>query len=205
MLQKFRKLLFPMVAAMVIGCSDGPSPATPDVKPTVPGGVSFNVVGTTDTILRVRVSWAAPQDGFGPIDFYRHTMTSSKVVVDASTGPLPDKKQINGTSDTVSIKVRLVEDSVTLISRVWSVRRGLESTTPAQGTLFVRRGDRPPPPPDSIRVDTIVIPIPSGLRTSTYTMSSILTPVNVNNQTSINLQESVTVYKFSNYTVFSLK
>jgi hypothetical protein len=83
-------------------------------------------------------------------------MTSSKVVTDASTGSLPTLKQVNGLVDTVAIKLALVNDTVTLISRVWSVRRGLQSSTAAQGNLFVRRGDRPPPPADSISVDFIV-------------------------------------------------
>ncbi len=155
-----------MASLILLGCSEAqPVDVGPGFSPAPsPEGesVGFNVVaqinGVTDTTLKIRVTWKAPNDGFGLPEYYLHSMTSSKVVVDAVTGPLPTSKRANGLADTVSIKLNLVNDTVTLTSRVWSVRRTLLSTTPAVATLFLRRGDRPPPPPDSIKVDTIVIP-----------------------------------------------
>lgn len=151
------------------------------VPPPDETSVSFSVlsqlVAGTDTTIKIRVTWKAPNDGFGLPEYYLHTMASSKVVVDAVTGPLPTSKRANGLADTISIKLNLVNDTVTLTSRVWSVRRTLQSTTPAVATLFLRRGDRPPPPPDSIKVDTIVIPAapsaPSGLKVPVNPLSVV--------------------------------
>jgi hypothetical protein len=115
-------------------------------------------VVATDTLIKIRVTWKAPNDPTGGApDYYRHTMTANKTVTDAVTGPFPSKKQVNGLVDTVTIKLNLVNDSVTLTSSVWSVRRGLESTSPAVAQLFVKRGDRPPLPPDSLKVDTLIV------------------------------------------------
>jgi hypothetical protein len=155
-----------IASLILMGCSDAqPVDVGPGFSPAPsPEGetVAFNVVaqinGVADTTLKIRVTWKAPNDGFGLPEYYLHSMISSKVVVDAATGPLPTSKRANGLADTVSIKLNLVNDTVTLTSRVWSVRRTLLSSTPAVATLFLRRGDRPPPPPDSIKVDTIVIP-----------------------------------------------
>ena len=155
-----------MAALVLIGCSDaqpvdvGPgfSPAPSPENETVAFAVVAQLNGVADTTLRIRVTWKAPNDGFGLPEYYLHSMTSSKVVVDAVTGPLPTSKRANGLADTLSIKLNLVNDTVTLTSRVWSVRRTLLSTTPAVATLFLRRGDRPPLPPDSIKLDTIVVP-----------------------------------------------
>jgi hypothetical protein len=155
-----------MAALVLLGCSgeqpvdvgSGFSPAPSPEGETVAFAVVAQLNGVADTTIKIRVTWKAPNDGFGLPEYYLHSMTSSKVVVDAITGPLPTSKRANGLADTVSIKLNLVNDTVTLTSRVWSVRRTLQSTTPAVATLFLRRGDRPPPPPDSIKVDTIVIP-----------------------------------------------
>lgn len=143
---------------LVYACQDTTGPA--NQPPTSPG-VSFNILSSSivgkDTVYKLRVSWAKPSDGFGDPEYYLHTMTASKTVTDSTTGPLPANKRVDGLSDTVSIKVSLVNDTTTLTSNLWSVRRGLQSVTPAVGRLFIRRGDRPPPPPDSIKVDTLVI------------------------------------------------
>lgn len=143
-------------------CRDTPVDSVNPAKPPEDSSVGFNMLSSittaTDTIIRIRVSWRAPNDPLGAPDFYRHTMTTSKVVTDGVTGPLPSLKQVNGLVDTIRIKLNLVNDTVTLTSNVWSVRRGLQSQTAGVGTLFIRRGDRAPLPPDSIRVDTIIIP-----------------------------------------------
>jgi hypothetical protein len=143
-------------------CSDTPTKAVDPVIPPDDAGVSFsmlsNIITATDTNINIRVSWKAPNDPYGAPDFYRHTMVASKVVTDTSTGNLPNLKQVNGLVDTVRISLKKINDTVTLTSSVWSVRRSLQSTSPAIGKLFVRRGDRAPLPPDSIKVDTIVIP-----------------------------------------------
>lgn len=174
-----------MASLILMGCSDaqpvdvGPgfSPAPSPEGETVAFAVVAQLNGVADTTLRIRVTWKAPNDGFGLPEYYLHSMISSKVVVDAVTGPLPTSKRANGLADTVSIKLNLVNDTVTLTSRVWSVRRTLLSTTPAVATLFLRRGDRPPPPPDSIKVDTIVIPAapsaPSGLKVPVNPLSVV--------------------------------
>ena len=156
-----------MASLMLLACSGeqqpvdvGPgfSPAPSPEGETVAFAVVAQLNGVADTTIKIRVTRKAPNDGFGLPEYYLHTMTSSKVVVDAVTGPLPTSKRANGLADTVSIKLNLVNDTVTLTSRVWSVRRTLQSTSPAVATLLLRRGDRPPPPPDSIKVDTIVLP-----------------------------------------------
>jgi hypothetical protein len=155
-----------MAALVLLGCSDvqpvdvgsGFSPAPSPENETVAFAVIAQLNGVADTTLKIRVTWKTPNDGFGLPEYYLHSMISSKVVVDAATGPLPTSKRANGLADTVSIKLNLVNDTVTLTSRVWSVRRTLLSSTPAVATLFLRRGDRPPPPPDSIKLDTIVVP-----------------------------------------------
>jgi hypothetical protein len=155
-----------MVSLMLMGCSEaqpvdvGPgfSPAPSPEGETLAFAIIAQLNGVADTTLKIRVTWKAPNDGYGLPEYYLHSMTSSKVVVDAVTGPLPTSKRANGLADTLSIKLNLVNDTVTLTSRVWSVRRTLLSTTPAVATLFLRRGDRPPPPPDSIKLDTIVVP-----------------------------------------------
>lgn len=154
------------VSLMLLGCTVERIVEPGDGYIIVPSpdesSVSFSllsqVVVANDTTIKIRVTWKAPDDGFGLPEYYLHTMTSSKVVVDATTGALPVTKRANGLADTVNIKLNLVNDTVTLASRVWSVRRGLQSVTPATATLFIRRGDRPPPPPDSVKVDTLVIP-----------------------------------------------
>lgn len=155
-----------LIVASTVGgfyaCSDTPTVSQNPVQAPLDSDFGFAVLNTTttltDTILTIRVNWKAPNDPFGAPDFYRHTMVASKTVTDASTGPLPSLKQVNGLVDTVRIKINYVNDTVTLTSSVWSVRRGLQSTTPATGKLFVRRGDKAPLPPDSIKVDTIVVP-----------------------------------------------
>ena len=143
-------------------CSDTPTKAVDPVIPPDDAGVSFSmlssIITATDTNINIRVSWNAPNDPYGAPDFYRHTMVASKVVTDSTTGNLPTLKQVNGLADTIRISLKKVNDTVTLTSSVWSVRRSLQSTSPAIGKLFVRRGDRAPLPPDSIKVDTIVIP-----------------------------------------------
>lgn len=154
--------LLSLCFVVLYACSDAPTKVDNPVIPPEDTGVSFallsSIISGTDTNISIRVSWKAPNDPFGAPDFYRHTMTASKVVTDASTGNLPSLKQVNGLMDTVRITLKKVNDTVTLTSNVWSVRRNLQSTSPAIGVLFVRRGDRAPLPPDSIRVDTIVIP-----------------------------------------------
>lgn len=143
----------PWFLLALLGCQ-----SEPPTQPYDPGGISFSTVPTADsTILRIRVRWSRVEDRFGAADGYVHTMSASKLVTDSVTGPLPTAKRVTGTVDTVTIRVALVNDSVTLVSRVWATRRGLQSATPAQGSLFIRRRDLPPPPPDSISVDTLVI------------------------------------------------
>lgn len=153
-----------LLLLFVVGCTIERvvEPETQPVQPPIESGMSFmllsSIISATDTNLNIRVSWRAPNDPFGAPDFYRHTMTASKVVSDSTTGNLPNLKQVNGLMDTVRITLKRINDTVTLTSNVWSVRRNLQSTSPAVGRLFVRRGDRAPLPPDSIRVDTIVVP-----------------------------------------------
>lgn len=168
--------------SVLYACADTPNAPQNPVTPPDDTGVTFSllssIISATDTNINIRVSWKAPNDPFGAPEFYRHTMTASKVVTDSTTGNLPSLKQVNGLVDTVRITLKKVNDTVTLTSNVWSVRRGLQSTSPAVGRLFVRRGDRAPLPPDSIRVDTIVIPAAPVIGSS----SSILFKTNVNIQ-----------------------
>lgn len=162
------KSWFWLGVAVLYSCTSS-QPTEPEEVPPV----SFSVVSQTDTIVRVKVTWNRAQDQYGAADYYLHTMTASKTVTDSTTGPLPNLKRVNGLADTVNIRISLVADSVTVVSRVWSVRRGLQSTTPAQGQLFIRRADRPPPPPDSIKVDTLVIGFVWGGPGITYTTGPV--------------------------------
>lgn len=152
-----------LFAVTLYACKETPTSVVDTVTPPEDTGVSFSllssIISGTDTNINIRVSWKAPNDPYGAPEFYRHTMTASKIVTDSTTGNLPTLKQVNGLMDTVKITLKKVNDTVSLTSNVWSVRRGLQSATPGVGRLFVRRGDRAPLPPDSIRVDTIVVPV----------------------------------------------
>ena len=113
-------------------------PETPTVEePSV--AVSFSIVSSNDSIIRLRVTWPVGGDQFGAADYYHFTLRSSKVITDSTTGPLPDKKKVYGTADTVAFRRALVGDSALIVARVWSVRRELESTIPAQGQVYVKR------------------------------------------------------------------
>jgi len=164
MLQKFIRTCILAFAVMTVACADDTT--APIVEaPKLPEGMSFGLVSSgVDSIVRIRVAWAKAEDAAGAAEFYRHTMTANKVVTDASTGPLPTLKQVNGLADTVAIKKPVPGDTITLVSQIWSVRRNLQSLTPAEGNLVIRRADAPPPPPDSVTVDTIVIPIMQGVK-----------------------------------------
>ena len=179
--------------SVLYGCRDTPTKVADPVIPPEDSGVSFSmlssIITATDTNINIRVSWKAPNDPFGAPEFYRHTMVASKVVTDSTTGNLPNLKQVNGLVDTVRISLKKINDTVTLTSSVWSVRRGLQSTTPGVGRLFVRRGDRAPLPPDSIKVDTIIIPATPV----DGNMSSILFQKNVD-QTLVNEQSYNSVF-----------
>lgn len=165
MLQKFIRFIFLMVIVMVTACAD--ETVAPVVEPpTVPSRMSFGLLtAPSDSVLFVRVAWTKATDVAGDAEFYRHTMTTSKVVTDASTGPLPTSKQVNGLVDTVAIKKPVPNDTIAIVSKIWSVRRGLQSLSPAEGNLIIIRADQPPPPPDSVTVDTIIfVPIMQGMR-----------------------------------------
>lgn len=150
-----------IAVTLAVGCKG--DPASPIPVPDNPPAVSFNVLSSfpaasgTDTIYRIRVSWTAPVDPFGAPEYYIHTMTATETITDGETGPLPTNKQTPFLVDTVAIKVGLVNQTVTLTSNVWSFRRGLKSSTPAVGTLVIRRGDRAPLPPGDVTIDTLVI------------------------------------------------
>jgi len=138
-----------------------------------PAEVTFNVLSVTESqttaTMKIRVRWNAVSDAYGPADWYLHTMTSSKVVTNVATGPLPTLKRVNGIVDTVIIVLNIANDSVSLTSNVWTVRRGLQSLSARFNTAMIRRGDIAPPPPDSVRVDTVLVGFVFG-RGTTYTM-----------------------------------
>jgi hypothetical protein len=94
-------------------------------------------------------------------------MTANK-----SVGTLPTRKQVNGLADTVTITRPATADTVILTSSVWSVRRGLESNTAATGRLVIMTADGPPPPPDTVFVDTIILApsIVQGAQASVFSM-----------------------------------
>lgn len=207
-MNKFKRLGI-ILLAMVAGCTVERvlEADTQPVQPPIESGVSFmllsSIISATDTNINIRVSWKAPNDPYGAPDFYRHTMTASKVVTDASTGNLPSLKQVNGLMDTVRITLKKVNDTVTLTSNVWSVRRNLQSTSPAIGVLFVRRGDRAPLPPDSIRVDTIVVPeapsAPIGL-----VKSALLTEINKTSFNRLFPTKEYDIVQFGNTTYITI-
>jgi hypothetical protein len=137
-------------------------PVQTDKNPVEVNDVGFSLLASnvSPTTISIRTSWKKPiSDGKGDPEYYLHTMTANKTV----SGTLPNRKRVNGLIDTVVIGRPAVTDTLILTSRVWSVRRLLESTTPATAQLVIRTADSPPPPPDSIRVDTIVLaPIIGG-------------------------------------------
>lgn len=182
-------------------------PETQSVQPPAESGMSFmllsSIISATDTNLNIRVSWKAPVDPYGAPDFYRHTMTASKVVTDSTTGNLPNLKQVNGLMDTVRITLKKINDTVTVTSNVWSVRRSLQSTSPAVGRLFIRRGDRAPLPPDSIRVDTIVVPEAPGGAIG-LVQSSLLTEINKTSFNKLFPTKEYDIVQFGNTTYITI-
>jgi hypothetical protein len=199
-------------AVLYAACSDTPTKAVDPVIPPEDSGVSFtmlsSIITATDTNINIRVTWKAPNDPFGAPEFYRHTMVASKVVTDSTTGNLPNLKQVNGLVDTVRISLKKINDTVTLTSSVWSVRRSLQSATPGIGKLFVRRGDRAPLPPDSIRVDTIVIPSAPviGNMSSILFQNSDSRLINEQSYNSMfgNYKNGVSIYKSGNTTYLTI-
>lgn len=194
-------------SVVLYACKDTPTSTLNPVNPPEDTGVSFSLLSSittaTDTNLNIRISWKAPNDPFGAPEFYRHTMTASKIVTDSTTGNLPTLKQINGLVDTVRISLKKVNDTVTLTSNVWSVRRGLQSTSPGIGRLFVRRGDRAPLPPDSIRVDTIVIPSAPTVPIVTV-KSALLTEINKTSFNKLFPTKEYDVTQFGNTTYITI-
>jgi hypothetical protein len=130
-------------------------PTVGEAPPSVTSRIGFNLIAQSavSNTVTLRASWTAPtSDGRGDPDYYLHTMTANK-----SVGTLPTRKQVNGLVDTVTITRPAVLDTVILTSSVWSVRRGLESNTAATGRLIIMTADGPPPPPDTVFVDTIIL------------------------------------------------
>ena len=128
-----------------------------DHSPTAPqnvDNVTMNMIPLSDTIYQILVAWPNVSDRYGDVESYIHTATSSIPLPD----DLPNERPMMGTRDSYTITVSLIKDTVSITSSIWSVRRGIRSTTPAVGTLFIRRGDQAPPPPDSIVIDTISLP-----------------------------------------------
>ena len=131
------------------------APTLGGATPSVTSGVGFNVIAQSSlsNTVKIRASWSLPtDDGRGSIDYYLHTMTANKNV-----GTLPVREQVLGTADTVEITRPGVADTVIITSSVWSVRRTLESTTAATGRLVIMTADGPPPPPDTVFVDTLFL------------------------------------------------
>ena len=202
-----------ILGLVLYACSDTPTGSgNPTTPPPDDSGVSFSmlssIITATDTNINIRVSWKAPNDPFGAPEFYRHTMVASKIVTDSTTGNLPNLKQVNGLVDTVRISLKKINDTVTLTSSIWSVRRGLQSTTPGVGKLFVRRGDRAPLPPDSIKVDTIIIPESPviGNMSSILFQNSDTRLINEQSYNSMfgNYKNGVSMYKSGNTTYLTI-
>lgn len=130
-------------------------PTIADVPPSITSRVGFNIISESviPNALVMRVSWATPtSDGRGDPEYYLHTMTANKTLAG-----LPNRKRVNGLMDTVTILRPGILDTVILTSSVWSVRRGLESNTPALGRLVIMTADGPPAPPDTVFVDTLIL------------------------------------------------
>lgn len=165
------------IAFLVIGCSDSPAKASDPVQPPEESGMAFSLlassISATDTTLNIKVSWKAPVDAYGAPEYYLHTMTSSKLVTDSISGPLPTNKRVDGLVDTVRVRLAAINDTVTLTASIRSYRRGLTSI-PAIGKLFIRRGDKAPPPPDSVTVDTIVVPTAPAI-----SMNRLVSPISI--------------------------
>jgi hypothetical protein len=145
-------------------------PTLGEVPPSATSGIGFNMIAQSSisNTVTLRASWAKPaSDGRGDPNYYLHTMTANK-----SVGTLPTRKQVNGLADTVTITRPAIADTVILTSSVWSVRRGLESNTAATGRLVIMTADGPPPPPDTVFVDTIILApsIVQGAQASVFSM-----------------------------------
>jgi hypothetical protein len=158
MLQKLIRTFILAFAVMIVGCVDDTT--APIVEaPVVPAGMSAKLVSSDQFTVRVQIAWQKAEDANGAANFYRHTMTADKEITDETTGPLPTLKQVDGLADTVTIKKPTPGDTVRLTSKIWSVRRNLQSLTFAEGSLVIIRADQPPPPPGSPTVDTVRIDI----------------------------------------------
>lgn len=132
-------------------------PAVEDFPPSKVETVGFRLVSSAvlSPTISLRASWAKPvADGRGDPEYYLHTMTANKAL---TSGTLPVRKRVNGLADTITIGRPAVLDTIILTSQVWSVRRGLESITPATGRVVIITSDAPPGPPDTVIVDTIIV------------------------------------------------
>jgi len=91
---------------------------------------------TAQTGVKFTVTWQQPADGFGPADSYRITVTANKTV----SGTLPVNKSITVLSDSFTIALPAVNDTITFQATIVAVRRGYVSANTVHVWTYVRLG-----------------------------------------------------------------
>ncbi len=133
-----RLLLSVLIAVVVLAAS-----AFTSTGPTLAASVAGDSV-------RVVATWRPGCDGLGCGD-------TSRVVWEVG-GQTRPARLTTARRDTLWLALPAWRDSTVVVVRVATIRRGLVSTAQAE-TLVVHRLDAPPPPPDSLRVDTVALRI----------------------------------------------
>lgn len=123
-----------------------------------PTGPTLAVLAQTADSVRLSARWSLPCDLRGCADSSRVTWTVSgagngatdAVVVLRTVGP----RTTRATADTVTLARPRTGDTVQVTVTVVPVRRG-QSGTARTATVALTTADAPPPPVDSLRVDTL--------------------------------------------------
>jgi hypothetical protein len=114
-------------------------------------GIGAPIEGTAQVARWVYISWTAPCNALGCADQYRVTWTIN--------GAAQPQRTLTGLRDSFQVTVPLPPATVTVSASVIAVRRGIASAARASQTLTLRQNEEPPPPVDSVKIDTL----PPGL------------------------------------------
>jgi hypothetical protein len=128
-----------LLAILAAACGAAAHAATPAVS---------LAASTAGDSVRVVATWRLGCDALGCGDSAR---------VAWEVGGTPRRLQMTAAAaDTLWIPMPAWRDSALVVVRVSTLRRGLVSA-PETDTVVVHRADAPPPPPDSVRVDTVAL------------------------------------------------
>jgi hypothetical protein len=105
----------------------------------------LEVTYQNDSTVLVKASWSRPCDSKGCADSYRVVWNNSDV-----------RKTITVQRDSTIYRLPVFPDSSLVTISVTSIRRGILGTS-RTSSLYIKNPDSPPPPVDSLRVDTLNI------------------------------------------------